>query len=228
MKQTIYILTISIGLLSCNKHIKLADKPPIPKSDTQLKENLSGAANKDYSLCNNDSIFYDLKFDAKEIFKDKYKDIEKKLIRTCSIDTSGFVKGKGLILERFCKDICELYLIDEKKKIKLVLPSNFDGGIIGLVISPDCSQFFVYSSYDSADYTKYYENRAEVYGFAVTQGQGIQTIHPTFKFYTKDWYIENVIWASNNEIAFKVYEESRSAENQDKLNYKYFKSTINK
>lgn len=228
MKQTIYILTIAIGLLSCNKHIKLVDKSTIPKSDSKLKENSSGTANKDYSLCHHDSIFYDLRFDAKEISKGKYKDLEKKLIRTCSIDTNGFVKGKGLILERFCKDVCELYLIDEKKKIKLVLPSNFDGGIIGLVISPDCNQFFVYSSYDSADYAKYYENRAEVYGFFITQGQGIQTIKPTFKFYTKDWSIENAIWTSNNEIALKIYEESRSAENQDKLNYKYFKSTINK
>ena len=228
MKQTIYILIIAIGFLSCNKHIKLADKTPIPKSDSKVKENSSGAANKDYSLCNNDSIFYDLKFDAKEISKDKYNDHEKKLISTCSIDTNGFIKDKGLILERFCKEICELYLIDEKKKIKLVLPSNFDGGIKGLVISPDCNQFLVYSSYDSADYTKYYENRAEVYGFAITQGQGIQTIKPTFKFYTKNWSIANVIWISNNEIALKVYEESRSAENQDKLNYKYFKSTINK
>lgn len=228
MKQTIHILIIAIGLSSCNRHIKLVDKTTIPKSDSNVKENLSGALNKDYSLSNNDSIFYDLKFDAKEISKDKYQDIEKKLIRTCSIDTSGFVKGKGLILEHFCKDICELYLIDEKKKIKLMLPSNFDGGITGLVISPDCNQFFVYSSYDSADYTKFYENRAEVYGFAIAKGQGIQTIKPTFKFYTKNWSIENVIWISNNEIALKVYEESRSAENQDKLNYKYFKSTIKK
>lgn len=228
MKQTIYILTIAIGLLSCNKHIKLVDKATISKSDSKLKENLSGALNKDYSLCHQDSIFYDLRFDAKEISKGKYKDYEKKLIRTCSIDTNGFVKGRGLILDRFCKDICELYLIDEKKKMKLMLPSNFDGGIKGLVVSPDCNQFFVYSSYDSADYTKYYENRAEVYGFAITQVQGIQTIKPTFKFYTKDWSIENVIWISNNEIALKVYEESRSAENQDKLDYKYFKSSINK
>lgn len=103
MEQTIFILTIAIGLLSCNKHIKLADKPPILKSDSKLKENLSGAANKDYSLCNHDSIFYDLKFDAKEISKDKYKDIEKKLIRTCPTDTSGFVKYKGLIWSVFVR-----------------------------------------------------------------------------------------------------------------------------
>ena len=228
MKQTFYILTIAIGLLSCSKQITPVNKTVIAKSDTILKENSRVVFNTDNSLCDNDSIFYDLRFDVKEISKGKYKDHEKKLIRTCSIDTNGFVKGKGLILDRFCKDICELYLIDEKKKIKLALPSNFDGGIKGLVISPDCNQFFVYSSYDEADYTKYYENRAEVYGFAITQGQGIQTIKPTFKFYTKDWSIENAIWISNNEIALKIYEESRSAENQNKLNYKYLKSAINK
>lgn len=83
--------------------INLADKTTLPKSDSKLKESSNGALNKDYSLCNNDSIFYDLKFDAKEISKDKYKDIEKKLIRTCPTDTSGFVKYKGLIWSVFVR-----------------------------------------------------------------------------------------------------------------------------
>lgn len=56
--------------------------------------------------------------------------------------------------------------------------------------------------------------------------QGIQMIIPTFKFYIKDWSIEEVIWISDNEIAFETYEERRSTENENKLKYNYYKTKV--
>jgi hypothetical protein len=191
-------------------------------------DNTNSAINvlKDSLIYFYDNLFNNLNSELKVISDSKFKDFQKAYKATCELDKSGFVNGKGLILDHYCKDICETYLIDKKEKIKLVLPSDYDQGIIGLIISPSCNQFIVYSSYDGPDYTNFYGHRAEVFGFTITQGQGIQTIKPSFKFHTKDWSIEEVIWVSDNEIAFKTYDESRSLANQDNLNYKYFKSKI--
>lgn len=183
---------------------------------------------KDSVIYFDGNLYKDLDSELKEISNNKFKDYKKTYKTTCELDKNGFVSGKGLILDRYCKDICETYLIDKKKKNKLVLPADYDQGIIGLIISPSCNQFIVYSSYDGPDYSSYYEDRAEVFGFTISQGQGLKIIKPSFKFYTKDWSIEEVIWISENEIAFKTYEENRNAGNQDNLKYKYFKTSLNK
>jgi hypothetical protein len=250
LKQNIYILTIIIGLLSCNNHPKGVDEMANSNTDTTLTDNstiksnetLQSEEQKDtsnilyseqqFNDTSRDSViyFYDTHFTdlgsaLKEISGSKFKEYNK---TTTALDENAFLKRKGLILEHDCEEICVAYLKDIKDGIKLLLPSDYDQGIIGLIISPSCNQFIVYSSYDGPDYMNFYSHRAEVFVFTIAQGQGIQIIKPTFKFYSKDWSIEEVIWANDNEIAFKTYQESRSLANQDNLNYKYFKTKITK
>ncbi|MES2679414.1 MAG: hypothetical protein V4635_05990 [Bacteroidota bacterium] len=193
---------------------------------SEKQPNISSKENsesKDSLIYFNDSHFADLGLVFKEISISQYKDCEKKNKRTCSIDTNGFVKGKGLILGHFCKDICESYLIDKKERIKLVLPCNYDQGIIGLEISPSCNQFIVYSSYDRPDYTEYYDYRAEIFGFTITQGQGFKIIKPSFKYYTKDWSIDKITWIDENTLALKLYDGERAGDGEN-LKFHYFKT----
>lgn len=215
----------------------LTDNSTITSNDTLQSEGRKDTSNILYSEqqskdISKDSViyFYDTHFTdlgsaLKEISDSKFKEFNK---ITNALDKNVFFKRKGLLLEHYCKDICETYLFDKKEGVKLVLPSGYDRGIIGLIISPSYNQFIVYSSYDGPDYMNFYGHRAEVFGFTIAKGQGIQIIKPTFKFYSEDWSIEEVIWANDNEIAFKAYEESRSLANQDNLNYKYFKIKITK
>lgn len=238
MKQTIYILTSVFGLWGCNNNSVGKSKDTLKNGGQQYTSKIissekqseisdtENGVSKDSTVYFSDSLFFNLETELKEISNSQFPDYKKEHKTNCSIDTNGFVKGKGLILSHYCNEICESYLIDQKERIKLILPSSYDQGITGLDISPSCNQVIVYSSYDGPDYTNYYEYRAEIFGFSIVQGQGIQTIKPTFKFYTKDWSIEEVIWINDNEIAFKTYEESRSIANQDKLNYKYYKTTV--
>gem|GEM_PF-1711406 len=245
MKQTIYILTIALGLWSCNNNtndhsgnksidtlgrdvqqdtenvlVSQAKQPTINKTEIETS--------KDSVVFFSYSLFSDLNSESIEISKNLYELYWKNCKCTCSIDSNGFIKGKGLIFSHDCNEICQSFLTDNKDGVKLILPSDYDAGIIGLDISPSCNQFIVYSSYDGPDYTEYYNYRAEVFGFSISQGQGLKAIKPSFKFYTTDWSIEEVIWISDVEIAFKTYAESRTTKNQDNLNYKYFKTKLNK
>jgi len=204
------------------------DNISLPQENEPLNNNPNIESSKDSLVFFSDSLFRNLDSKLKVISKNTFQGYEKNYRPTCSLDSNGFMKDKGLVLGNYCKDICESYLLDKKERIKLILPSDYDQGIIGLDLSPSCNQFIVYSSYDRPNYKDYYEYRAEVFGFTISQGQGLQTIKPAFKFYTKDWSIEEVIWISDSEIALKTYQENRTTTNQNNLNYKYFKtSTIN-
>lgn len=253
MKQSIYILTIIIGLVSCNNQPKNIENITVTKTDITLNDNDVYLPNdtfqserqqdtlkseisdntsreikelKDSIIYFDENLFKDLDSELKVVSDSKFKDYLKAYKTNCELDKSGFIKGKGLIFDRYCNEICETYLIDKKKKITVALPSDYDQGIIGLMVSPSCNQFIVYSSYDGSDYTNYYGHRAEVFGFTIGQGHGIEIIKPTFKFYTRNWSIEEVIWVNDNEIAIKAYEENRSLANQENLHYKFFKSRV--
>lgn len=183
---------------------------------------------KDSVVYFSDSEFVDLEFGLNEISKIDYQNAQKNYKTSCAKDTNGFVKGKGLIIGHYCEEVCDTYLIDKKTKIKLLLPSSYDQGIMGLLISPKCNQFIVFSSYDGSDYTDFYDFRAEIFGFTITKEQGLQAVKPAFMMSTKDWSMEEVIWISENEIAIKAYKENRNLSNEDCLDYTYFKVGVNK
>ena len=254
MKLHNYILTLVIGLLSFqpnqvyNADFAIENIPPTNNSaiyalranadqetstfvaTTKLAYNSSKetSATQDSAIYLYDSLFVDLNAELKEIPNSKFSEYEKKYKTSCTKDSTGFIKDKGLIIEHACDEVCVSYLTDIKEKIKLILPSAYDRGIIDLVISPDCKRFIVYSSYDGPDYTNYYEYRAEIFGFTIAPGQGIKTIQPAFKFFTKDWSIEKITWISNTEIGLKTYEASRTLKNEEQLVYKYFGINVKK
>jgi len=242
VKQTIYILTLALGLWSCkNKTNDHTDSKSIDTLDSNVRqdtekvistqENQSGTMNpeietsKDSVVFFSDSLFANSELELKEISKNIFQGFEKNYKPACDLDSNGFIKGKGLILSHYCKDICESYLTDKKQGIKMVLPSNYDAGIMGLLFSPSCNQFIVYSSYDGPDYTNYYDYRAEIIGFTVTEGQGVDAIKPSFKHYTKNWSIADVTWIDENALALKLYDGERTG-NGENLKYRYFKTNL--
>ena len=172
-----------------------------------------------------DSLFANLEFELKEISKYIFQGFEKNYKPTCALDSNGFIKGKELILSHYCKDICESYLTDKKNGLKIVLPSTYDAGIMGLLFSPSCNQFIVYSSYEGPDYINYYEYRAEIIGFTINQGQGLDAIKQSFVYNIKDWSIDNVTWIDENALALKLYDGERTG-NKENLIYRYFKINL--
>jgi hypothetical protein len=106
-----------------------------------------------------------------------------------------------------------------------LIPSDYDGGILGMSLSPKCNQLMVCSSYDGPEYDKYYEYRAEFFVFNVTTGNGLKGIKPAFKYYTKDWSIDDFVWVNDKTIALKTYAERRWGDDSGG-HYKYFKADL--
>lgn len=242
MKQRIYILALALAFWSCNTP---SNEHSDSKSKDTIADRLQGDAEKNLisldsqSTTNNtkigtfkdstvyfsDTLFKNLELEFTEISRNIFQGNLKNYKPACDLDSNGFIKEKGLIYRHTCKDICEDYLIDRKEGVKLVLPSDYDAGITGLLFSPSCNQFIVYSSYDSPDYSEYYEHRAELFGFTITQGQGFKTIKPSFKYYTKDWSVDNVTWTDEHTLALKLYDGQRT-ESGVNLGYSYFKANL--
>jgi hypothetical protein len=222
------MLTVVIGLLSFLVNSNQETSTLTAATKQVYRSNIEMSATQDSSIYLYDSLFAELNSELKEIPTSKFSEYEKKYKTSCTKDSNGFIKGKGLIIEHACDEVCVSYLTDIKEKIKLILPSAYDRGIIDLVISPDCKRFIVYSSYDGPDYTNYYEYRAEIFGFTISQGQGIKTIQPAFKFFTKDFSIEKVTWINNTEIGLKTYEAGRNLKSEEQLVYKCFGVKVKK
>lgn len=141
------------------------------------------------------------------------------------VGTTDPFKAAGLSITQQCDEICETYLLEIQTGNKLYLPSSYDAGIAGMLVSPSCKQFIVWSSYDGPDYENYYEYRSEITGFTIANGKGLATIKPSFKYYTKDWSIESLTWVGDDSIALKIYTEQRTG-NGEGLNFEYFKTTL--
>jgi hypothetical protein len=105
------------------------------------------------------------------------------------------------------------------------LPCNHDQGILGLKLSPSCNQFIIYACYDLPNYYDYYEFRAEIFGFNIAQGKGLETITPSFEFVTKDWSITDLVWIDDKRIALKVYIDGIPSGGNN-FGYKYFKTNL--
>ncbi len=131
----------------------------------------------------------------------------------------------GIIEESECNEICETYLIDSVSKKRMLMPSDYDAGIIGILLSSNCHQLIVYSSYDGPDYDDYYMNRAEFYLFKMDKNKGLDGVQPFLKYSTKHWSIEDIAWVNDKKIALKLYHEQRWGDGSG-LNYKYFQASF--
>lgn len=135
-------------------------------------------------------------------------------------------KDLGLSIDHNCKEICESFLKEDGKKDSLYLPSNFDGGLLGIAHAISGKAFLIYSAYDGPDYGEYYDYRSEVIAFKITSGKGLAAIKPWFSWTSGDWSIEELIWINESQIALKVYEEGRWGDGSH-LTFRYLKTRIN-
>lgn len=144
---------------------------------------------------------------------------------SCKIDSGKFVEGSGIYVRQFCDEICETYLYEHKTNQRTILPSDYDSGILGMLFSPSCNQFLVYSSYDGPDYDKYYDHRAELFIFSIAHGEGLNGIRQQLQYFTKSWSIENLVWVNEKSIALKVYVGEKLGD--DTMNeFKYYMTDL--
>ena len=233
MKQTFYILTILFLLNGCNQNSSTTDTSKVDSinviSDTlQTKtknEKVERKVVSDSLTFYSDSLYRDIELNFIEISKNEFQSYIRKYKSGCILDSGHFISGSDLYLSQDCNEICETYLAEKTTNRKMLMPSNYDAGILRMLLSPTCNQLIVCSSYDGPDYVDYYEDRAEIFVFSVTTGIGLKGIKPTFKYYTKDWSIEDLTWVNDKTITLKIYEGNRGGDGSG-VAYKYLKADL--
>lgn len=139
-----------------------------------------------------------------------------------SHSSSDIFSDLGLTIDSECDEICETYLVDKRTRKKLLLPSSFDQGVMGLAPSPDHDRFVVYSSYDGPDYSSYYFYRAEIISYQLTEAKGLAAVHEQSSVHLYDWSIEDIVWVDDRTLVLKAYSGSKSSSGVNG-GYSYFK-----
>lgn len=121
----------------------------------------------------------------------------------------------GLYLDSECDEICETYLKEKKGKGEMLLPSDFDQGVMGMVFSPSGKYFVIYSSYDGPDYNSFYHYRAEIIVYPITEGTGLKTIGKPKEYHLYDWSIDELFWKDDNTISLKAYSGHKTIKGVD-------------
>lgn len=235
MRQAIYISILLFSLTACNQNGSTTNKlkPEIAENnittDTSTTENIGdpeiNPIGDSLIIFPYDSVFSDMNLVLTEISEKQYKSYLNKYKISCVLDSGRFIKGSGISISHECSEICTTYLCEKSTHQKLMLPTDYDGGILGMLLSPSCGQLLIYSSYDGPDFEKYYRDRAEIFVFTVSSGDGLKGIKPALKFFTKDWSISRITWINDKSIALAVYEEQRWSDGS-KTHYQYYKADI--
>jgi hypothetical protein len=232
MKWITYIVLLTIAGSSCNRQNEKVDHLSVDTlyNSKSKRENFnpeSSVTQIDQTTAIEtgvtipaDSLFTSLESELKEIGRDDFEEYNKNYKINCTVGPGGFISGLGLSVEDECDEICQAYIVEHKSGEKMLLPCNYDAGILGLLMAPGCNRFIIYSSYDGPDYVNYYEHRAEIISFTIAEDDGLKAIKPAFKYYSKDWSIEDLTWIDDETIAIKVYDESG-------VPYKYFNAKFN-
>lgn len=219
MKILIPILTILLLLIFCKyDSISMSTHVNLENNGNDKKQSI-----EDSVEIYHDSLYFELEPNFTEISEEEFHVYKNKYNTTCVIDSSHFIQGSNMYIAQDCKEICDTYLCEKNTKRKLRLPSGFDSGISTILLSPSCTQMIICSSYDGPDYSDYYENRAEMFVFNVTNGMGIRGVKPAFKYYSRKWSIEELTWVNEHTIALKVYQANRNT-----AQYKYLKTELSK
>lgn len=194
MKKQFYISKILFLLTACDQNNRTPDSSRVDSviviSDIlQMKskdEMIEQIKVNDSLIFYSDSLFIDLDINFTEISENDFQSCKQEYSPGCVLDSGHFISGSGLYVKHYCDEICETYLCERNTDRKMLIPSNFDGGISNILLSPACNQLIVYSSYDGPDYGDYYDYRAEIIIFNVTTGIGLKGISPSFQYITKD------------------------------------------
>lgn len=236
MRQAIYILIFLFFLTACNQNgstrndVKSDSVENKITSDTMRTGNITETERKSVSdslIIPYDTLFSDMNLVLTEISKKQFQSYSSKSKISCQIDSGQFIKGSGIYVRHDCNEICETYLCEKATNRRMIVPTDYDAGILSMLFSPSCRQLLICSSYDGPDFEEYYNHRAEIFVFTVSTGYGLNGVKPALKFYTKDWSIEDIIWVNDKTIALKVYEERRQGDGSGN-NYKYYKADLDK
>lgn len=75
----------------------------------------------------------------------------------------------------------------------------------------------VCSSYDGSDYDNYYDFRADINIYKITDPHAINGVLP--------YLTDDIVWGDKNTLALKVYTKNRT-DNGKNLNFKYLKTSF--
>tara|TARA_R110002049_G_scaffold199382_3_gene369498 strand:+ start:2951 stop:3529 length:579 start_codon:yes stop_codon:yes gene_type:complete len=184
-----------------------------------LAVNLSAQTEKD-------SLYIDLNF--KSISKVAFTDYLLKDVKRVTNEKesdSTFFKKRGLTFIEYCDQICESGLKEDETGKELWIAGSFDLGALSISFSKDRTYLLVCSSYDGSDYDNYYDFRADINIYKVTNNKGLKGIQPYLIFQTKDYSIEDIVWVNKNTLAIKIYTEDRTG-NGENLKFKYLKTSF--
>lgn len=222
MKQPLLLgITLVIILFgSCGK----AQKPSQSKKASLAESDTISATDNTLQYFT-DSIYKKIDLNFSEISQSEFQSYQQKYKTDCMLDSGTFIKGTDIYITRSCDEVCDTYFVEKKTGNKRLVPSTYDGGVQGILLSPTYDQLLVFSCYDGPDYGNYYEERAEFFIFNINRRIGLNGITPASSYYTKDWSIEDATWIDNKTIAFKIYEGQRGdvLSNGD---FKYVKAIV--
>lgn len=126
------------------------------------------------------------------------------------------------------KEICVEYLLDDDTDEKIQLPTNFDGGMLGILIPSTGKQMLLYASHYDDDYVNFYSHRAEIILLRIGEGKGWHKLTKPRICPIYDWSIEEIVWINDHSIALKVYDiyETEPVFNSHVPVYKYLRTSI--
>jgi hypothetical protein len=173
-----------------------------------------------------DSLLVDLDF--KSISEDTFYDYSSKAIKRIKNEKesdSTFLKKRGLTFIDYCDQICESGLKEDATGKELWIAGSFDQGALSIAFSQDRTYLMVCSSYDGSDYDNYYDFRADINIYKITDAKGIDGIQPYLIFQTKDMSIADIVWIDKNTLALKIYTEDRYGSGEN-LTFKYLQTSF--
>ena len=183
-----------------------------------------------------DDLFKEIKIERKKITGSDFIRHIENYTPTCAIEMTQemipgqFIKGKGIKIDYYSDPpACQTSILDEKARVRMVLPSRYDDGFIITRFSPSCNQIMTFFQFEFNDYNESEEYGAELYGYKLTSGSGIETIKPSFRYYSKDWLINDLVWINENSVAVQTFKDHISSMKMDDYdNFEYFELTLGK
>jgi hypothetical protein len=87
----------------------------------------------------------------------------------------------------------------------MIVPSDYDQGVLGALVSPGGEYFLGYSSYDGPDYEYAYSIRSTFSVFRISKNHGLSGVEPFALFESTDWSIREMVWMDAESVGLKVY-----------------------
>lgn len=117
---------------------------------------------------------------------------------------------------------CTDYLIDTINSTKMIVPSDYDQGVLGALVSPGGEYFLAYSSYDGPDFHYAHSIRSTFSVFRISKNHGLSGVAPFALFESTDWSIREMVWMDAQSVGIQVYSGNLN-ESATKEDYSYYR-----